>query len=171
LNKLSAAAIGVRRAFVTSLVARKTPPKGAAQFVADCLARDSFMLTHHQAADTAAEFLGADAGRDGLRTLIARLPASGDGRAQVITLALVLGALESKAGKDAWRSPSPLVDKEDGVGRYYRTYGVSTGDYLRWLAGQGYTLSAVEQVVIGERSAAEVYDHYVADTVTPTKAG
>jgi len=55
LNKLGATAIGGRRAFVTTLLARKTLSKGAAQFVADCLARDSFMLTHHQAADTAAD--------------------------------------------------------------------------------------------------------------------
>lgn len=63
LNKLGATAIGGRRAFVTTLLARKTLSKGAAQFVADCLARDSFMLTHHQAADTAAELLGTDGGQ------------------------------------------------------------------------------------------------------------
>ena len=38
LNKLGAAATGVRRQFVTTLLARKTLPKGAATFVADCLA-------------------------------------------------------------------------------------------------------------------------------------
>ncbi len=60
--------------------------------------------------------------------------------------------------------------EEDGdtAGRYYRIYGVSTGDYLRWLAGQGYTLSEVEQVVTGERLTAEVYDSYLAATSTPT---
>jgi ParB family chromosome partitioning protein len=169
LNKLGAAAIGVRRAFITTLVARKTPPKGAAQFVAEVLARDSFALTHHQAADTAAELLGVDGG-EGLRKLVSGLPASGDARAQVITLAIVLGALESKTGKDAWRSPAPLAEEsDDTAGRYYRCYGVSTGDYLRWLSGQGYTLSEVEQVVTGERSAAEVYDSYLAATGTPAK--
>lgn len=162
LNKLGAAAIGVRRAFVTALVARKTPPKGSAQFIASCLARDSFMLTHHQVEDVAAELLGAQGGRDGLRTLIDGLPANGDGRAQVITLALVLAALEVKTTKEAWRSPAPLVDDSENASRYYRLGGVSTGDYLRWLAGHEYALSEVEQVVTGQRSADEVFDGLTA---------
>ena len=41
LNRLGDAALGVRRDFVKKLLARKTPPKGAGLFVADCLARDS----------------------------------------------------------------------------------------------------------------------------------
>ena len=53
LNKLGAAAITVRREFVTAMVARRTLPKGAATFVADCLARDSYLLTHHHADTTA----------------------------------------------------------------------------------------------------------------------
>ena len=55
------------------------------------------VLTHHRATAVAAELRGVDFGRDDLRTLIAELPANGDGCAHVITLALVLGALESKA--------------------------------------------------------------------------
>ena len=157
LNKLGAAASDVRRVFVTNLVARKTPPKGAAQFIAACLARDSYMLTHHQVDDVAAELLGVQ-GRDGIRSLVAALPDSGDGRAQVITLAIVLGALEAKTTKDVWRSPAPLVDEDNDSGRFYRFSGVTTGDYLRWLAGQGYTLSEVEQVVTGQCSADEVFD-------------
>ncbi|WP_273735457.1 ParB/RepB/Spo0J family partition protein [Mycolicibacterium septicum] len=162
LNKLGAAAIGVRRAFVTTLVVRKTPPKGSAQFIASCLARDSFMLTHHQVDDVAAELLGIQGGRDGLRALIDGLPANGDGRAQVITLALVLAALEVKTTKEAWRSPAPLVDDNENASRYYRLSGVTTGDYLRWLAGHEYALSEVEQVVTGQRSADEVFDGLTA---------
>ena len=52
LNKLGAAATGVRRQFVTALLARKTLPKGAATFVADCLDRDSYMLTQQNRATT-----------------------------------------------------------------------------------------------------------------------
>jgi ParB family chromosome partitioning protein len=37
------------------LLARKTPPKGAAMFVARCLARDSYLLTNHNGLDTIAE--------------------------------------------------------------------------------------------------------------------
>ena len=36
--------------------------------------------------------------------LIAALGDGGDGRAQVITLGLVLGALEGRTPKDAWRA-------------------------------------------------------------------
>ena len=61
LNKLGAAATGVRRQWVTTLLARKTLPKGAATFVADCLVRDSYILTQHDGPATAAELLGIDA--------------------------------------------------------------------------------------------------------------
>ncbi len=95
LNKLGAAAMTVRRDFVTKLLARKTAPKGAAIFVADCLARDGYLLTNHNAADTIADLLGLD-GAQSVTKVGATLSAGGDARAQVITLALVLGALEAR---------------------------------------------------------------------------
>ena len=94
LNKLGDAAMGVRREFVKKILGRKTPSKGAAIFVANCLARDSYLLTAHNGLDTTAELLGVDSAQ-AVAKLAADLPANGDGRAQVITLALVLGALES----------------------------------------------------------------------------
>ena len=51
--------------------------------------------------------LGVDSAQ-AVAKLAADLPANGDGRAQVITLALVLGALESRTPKDAWRNATPL---------------------------------------------------------------
>jgi ParB family transcriptional regulator, chromosome partitioning protein len=59
------------------------------------LARDSYLLTTHNGLDTTAELLGLDSA-EAVAKLAADLPATGDGRAQVITLALVLGALESR---------------------------------------------------------------------------
>ena len=106
LNKLGAAAMSVRREFVKKLLARKTPPKTAATFVANCLARDSYLLTNHNGLDTTAELLGLDSAQ-AVAKLAADLPANGDGRAQVITLAFVLGALESRTPKDAWRNATP----------------------------------------------------------------
>ena len=50
LNKLGDAALSVRREFVKKLLARKTPPKGAAMFIADCLARDSLLAHQSQRA-------------------------------------------------------------------------------------------------------------------------
>ena len=81
----------------------KTLPKGAATFVADCLARDSYMLTQHDGPSTAAELLGIDAAA--IHKAVSDLPAGSDNRALVIALALVLGSLESRTGKDAWCSP------------------------------------------------------------------
>jgi len=60
LNRLGDAAMMVRRRFVTRLLARKTPPKGAGLFVANCLGRDSYLLTNHNALTTTAELLGVD---------------------------------------------------------------------------------------------------------------
>lgn len=153
LNRLGDAALSVRRDFVKKLLARKTPPKGAARFIADCLARDSFLLTTHNGLDTTAQLLGGD-GPQAVARLVADLPASGDGRAQVITLALVLGALESRTLKDAWRSPTPSWG-----------HHVGSADYLRWLAANDYPLAAVEEVITGVQDADSVYDQYLADAV------
>ena len=94
LNKLGAAAAGVRRQFITTLLARKTLPKGAATFVADCLARDSYMLTQHNRDEVTAELLGIDAAA--IHTAVSDLPAGSDNRALVIALGLVLGSLEAR---------------------------------------------------------------------------
>ncbi|UQX13483.1 nuclease [Candidatus Mycobacterium methanotrophicum] len=151
LNKLGEAALQVRRDFVTKLLTRKTPPKGAAMFVADCLARDTGLLSDNQAQDTTAALLGLDNGQ-AVAKLVADLAANGDGRAQVITLALVLGALEARTPKDAWR----------GSGNYWGRH-VGGADYLRWLADNDYQLAAIEEVVTKANSADEVYDDYLAE--------
>lgn len=151
LNKLGDAALSVRRDFVKKLLTRKTPPKGAALFVAECLARDGALLTNYNALDTTAELLGVDNGET-VAKLVADLPANGDGRAQVLTLALVLGALESRTPKDAWRTNT------DSWGHH-----VGSEEYLRWLADNDYPLAPVEEVVTKAKSADEVYEQYLAD--------
>ncbi len=153
LNKLGDAALGVRREFVKKLLARKTPPKGAAMFVADCLARDNALLTNNNALDTTAELLGVDSGQ-AVAKLVADLPANGDGRAQVLTLALVLGALESRTPKDAWRNNTG-----------WWGHHVGSSEYLRWLADNDYPLAPVEEVVTKAKSADDVYEQYLADAV------
>ena len=156
LNKLGDAAASVRREFVRKLLARKTLPKGAATFVADCLVRDSYMLTQHDGPSTAAELLGIDAAA--IHKAVSDLPAGSDNRALVIALALVLGSLESRTGKDAWRNPAPV--REPGDDRIYYGRSVTCGDYLRFLAANGYTLSAVEEVVTGTRTGQLVGDNH-----------
>ncbi len=120
--------------FVANLCARqhlvqrsKTLPKGAATFLADCLARDSYMLTQHNRDDVAAELLGID--RAAVPTAVRGLPAGSDNRALVIAMALVLGSLEARTAKDAWRNPGPVRDPGDhGTSDRHR---LTSGDYLR----------------------------------------
>jgi ParB family transcriptional regulator, chromosome partitioning protein len=159
LNKLGVAATAVRRQFVTTLLARKTLPTGAAMFLADCLARDSYMLTQHNRDDVTAELLGI--GRAAVPTAVSELPAGSDNRALVITLALLLGALEARTGKDAWRNPAPVRDPAEH--RTYHGHSVPSGDYLRFLEANGYALSVLEEVVTGTRTAGDAYDHYLRD--------
>ena len=151
LNKFGDAALLVRRDFVKKLLARKTPPKGAAMFVAGCLARDSYLLTNHKGLDTTAELLGVDSA-EAVAKLVAELPANGDGRAQVITLGLVLGALEARTPKDAWRNATPSW-----------SHYVGSAQLLDWLAANDYPLAPVEEIITGANSPDDVYNQYLAD--------
>lgn len=155
LNRLGDAAVQVRREFLSKLLARKTPPKGAASFIAECLSRDSYLLSSHGAGDTSASLLGVE-NPQAISKLLASLPGNGDGRALVITLALVLGALESRTPKDAWRNPSP-----GGWAPH-----VGSAEYLRWLAEHDYVLAPVEEIVTTAKSADEVYDQYMAEAAS-----
>jgi hypothetical protein len=123
----------------------KTAPKGAAIFIADCLARDSYLLTNNHGLDTTAELLGLGDGQ-AVAKLVADLGANGDGRARVITLALVVGALESRTPKDAWRNATPSW-----------SHHVGPADYLGWLRDHAdYPLSAVEEIITGTKDSEEV---------------
>jgi ParB family chromosome partitioning protein len=142
LNKAGDAAQTVRREFVKNMLSRKTPPKGAAVFVARMLAADGYLLSNFKADETIADLL--DIGptvRAGIDELIDNAT---DGRAQVITLGLVLGALEGRTPKHAWRNDF--------------SHFVGPKDYLRFLADNGYTLSTVEQVIVGDKKADDCYD-------------
>ena len=121
----------------------KHHPKGAAAFVAERLYADPSLLQQNVGGDVAAELPGVS-GRAAIKPLIANLPASGDARAQVITLALVL---EARTPKDAWRG-----------GHYSRSGEPGAPCYLKFLAANGYTLASVEDIGTGTRSADEVYD-------------
>ncbi len=147
LNRLGDAAMHVRREFVRKLLARKTAPKGAAIFVAACLTRESALINDYHAAAVTTDLLGIE-GSSTLVKLVEDLPPTGDGRAQVITLGVVLGALESRTPKDAWRS--------GGLSGY--GHSVRSGEYLAFLVANGYQLAEIERVIVGERTGDEVYD-------------
>jgi len=87
-------------------------PRGGGLRQADCLTRDRRLLEENHADDVAAELLGVS-GTEAVRKSITELGASGDARAQVITLALVLGALEARLPRKtrgaaaAWAGSAP----------------------------------------------------------------
>lgn len=153
LNRLGQAAESVRREYVTKLLLRKTAPKGAATFVAHCLSRDSFILNQNHGSAITAELLGLKNDRE-VRALVADLGTNIDARAQVITLAIVLGALEARTDKSAWRNArSGLTGNASFV-----PSTIGSDVYLRFLIESGYEPSEVEKVIIGDRSADAVYD-------------
>lgn len=155
LNRMAEAAAHVRQEFVTKLLTRKTPPKGAAIFVADCLVRDPGLIKEFHGATQTAKLLGADS-TAAVKKLVSELAPTADGRAQVVTLGLVLGALEARTPKDSWR---------------YRGYdAVKPVDYLRFLAVNSYELTPVEEVIVGERTADEVYDDSLQADAPDTEA-
>lgn len=147
LNRLGDAALHVRRDFLSKMLSRKTSPKGAAIFVATCLTREPALINDFHAAGVSAEVLGIASSSE-LAKVAQELPPTGDGRAQVITLAVVLGALEARTPKDAWRS--------GGISGY--GHSVRSAEYLAFLVDNGYQLAEVERVIVGERSGDEVYD-------------
>ena len=136
LNKLGDAAITTRRQWVTEYLTRKTPPKGAAAWVAQRHCLDSTILTDYHARGTAETLLGFD-----FHTVASALETVSDQRAQVITLGQVFGGFDSRIQKDSWR----------GAVR-----GVA--DYLHYLQSLGYPLSQIEEVVAGDRTSDDVDD-------------
>ncbi|WP_062892429.1 hypothetical protein [Mycobacterium avium] len=72
----------------------------------------------------------------------------------MITLALVVGALESRTPKDAWRNSTTGW-----------AHHVGSGEYLRWLADNDYPLAPVEEIVTQAKDADQVYQQYLAEAV------
>jgi len=131
-NKAWLSAEKVRRVWLTQLLTRKTPPKGAAQFIAGELTRGGVTLPRqYDAKDGAmlAELLGVKSSRDA----IANGESATDGRAGVIALAVLIAGYERATHKSTWRNPG------DDMRRYFT-----------FLAALGYELADVEQLVIGK---------------------
>jgi ParB family chromosome partitioning protein len=118
-NKAWRSAETSRREWLSVLLARKTPPAGAAVFVSAMLSR----VALDRGRCLAAQILGI--GNLGMAHDVT------DARAQVITLAQVIAALEFDTGVHSWRRGSEL-----------------TAGYLTWLAQHGYTLSPVEELCL-----------------------
>jgi ParB family chromosome partitioning protein len=138
-NKAWRAAETVRREWLKNFVTRKTVPKGAVRYIFSELAEGDHQLRDgmDKQHEFARELLGLDAPvsrwqrTPGADALINTLGNAADARAQVITLALVLGAFETTLGVHTWRNPNA------GAARY-----------LTQIAAWGYELSVIEQSVI-----------------------
>ena len=125
-NKAWRSAEVVRREWLASFCARKTPPKGAVRFVVESLMRaDRPLVAALDRRNTSAgELLGES---------LALTDSTSDSRAQVVGLGLVLAAYEADTGTHSWRNPSPV-----------------TARYLQFLATHGYELAKVERLACGE---------------------
>ncbi|WP_433204714.1 ParB/RepB/Spo0J family partition protein [Nocardia sp. CA-107356] len=138
LNKQGLAAKTTRTEFVTRLLTRQKPPGQAPVFLAQALVSDSGLLSEYHAFSRALELLGIKGFR-GRDELLATLETAKPARAQVIVLALVLGAYENRAEKDLWR----YADR--GVRRY-----------LAFLRELGHPLVPVELAALGEVSSDDI---------------
>ncbi|WP_292976257.1 ParB N-terminal domain-containing protein [Mycobacterium sp.] len=140
LNKLGEAAAIVRREWVRDkLLSRKTAPKGTALYLAEVVVTRPDLFNDYHGQKLAPELLGL-ADTETAKMAVAKLPATGDGRALVILLGMVLATTEARTAKDAWRGPQDI-----------------TKTYLRFLEDNDYTLSDIEQVILGKRKADTLY--------------
>jgi ParB family chromosome partitioning protein len=139
------AATDTRTSHLKALLGRKAPPAGTLKLIAEAMARGEtqpqMSSFGHQ---TACELLGltghgaATGHRD---LLLAELARASEKRAQVIALAMVLGAAEHGARDvHTWQSAE---------NRYWASYGVpQAARYLTWLAEHTeYALSDIEAEV------------------------
>jgi ParB family chromosome partitioning protein len=133
-NKAWRAAETVRREWLKAFIASKSAPKGAQRFIFTELAIGGRQLCdamekHHHLGRELLGFANASA-------LTATLRNAGNARAQMITLALVLGAHEADLDVYTWRSHNHTAAER----------------YLSQISSWGYELSEIEQSVIKDGS-------------------
>jgi ParB family chromosome partitioning protein len=135
-NKAWRTAEQVRREWLTNLLARKSPPKGALRYICTELAGAHWALCSSisQGHQLAASLLGLDS-RNGRAVLSEALATATEARAQVIALAMVLGAYEEHTSTETWRSPHDCDQA-----------------YLNTLTRWGYQLSDIETLALGDTS-------------------
>ncbi|HWU45751.1 MAG TPA: ParB/RepB/Spo0J family partition protein [Humibacter sp.] len=131
-NKAWASAETVRREWLAEFLTRKTLPKDAAKVIALGLTihRRDVGSAAANGNELAHQLLGIERGSyydDKLAAHVEQSPT----KAQHVSLAVVLGGIESATSKSTWRYPE-----------------ATKADYLAQLATWGYSLSEVEQIVI-----------------------
>lgn len=153
-NKAWDSATTVRREWLAEMLTRKTPPKGACSWMASAFLTDRYTVCRaaERGHATAAELLctvpGALGQADHARITKA-LDGASENRATVITLGMVLGAIEGETHRGQWRWTEDRGGRPDA----------SLVRYLHALAGWGYTLSPVERLAVGQDvDDAEVFE-------------
>jgi ParB family transcriptional regulator, chromosome partitioning protein len=143
-NKGWVSAEVVRREWLAGFLGRKTLPKDAPHFVATGFTAHRTTVAAGLSGGNrlAATLLSLDAqdsewGQSPIDPIAESQPA----RAGHVALAVVLGALEASTGKHTWRQPSRTARA-----------------YFAQIAGWGYPLSDVEQIVLGADEADESSD-------------
>lgn len=143
----------VRRDWIRStLLSRKTAPKGAAAFIATVAAQHASVLGHHNANSLSGDLMGGaslPSGRwhAGAAKAAAALAKTTEARALVIALGTCVAACEANTDRNHWRSEDP-----------------TTRLLLTALAGWGYERSDVERLACGDQpTAAEAADAAAGD--------
>jgi len=147
-NKAWDSATTVRRAWLTTFLARKSAPADAARWIAETLAGGGHDVRKAMESDhsVALELLGlpphrgsaAGYRRTQTHAIATAAAQASPGRATTLTVAMLLGALEQGLDRHAWRSPT-----SDQVAYF--------GQLQRW----NYPLSDVEMLVLTPTGTAE----------------
>ncbi|HEY0238721.1 MAG TPA: ParB N-terminal domain-containing protein [Friedmanniella sp.] len=149
-NKAWKSATTVRREFLATFAARRTPPTGTPVFLAHALAQHSFAV--QQAATgghaLARQVLALPEGT----TLTDAISAASPARANQIAVVLVLAAMEDATSVATWRNPT-------GHDRAY----------LSALASWGYALADVERLVIDGPTATASTSPEAPDTTATSQ--
>lgn len=162
-NKAWDAAETVRRGWLVEFLSGKTPPKDASSWIAEAFLVDRYTVCRaaERGHSTAAELLrgpnGPSTSPADHQQIGKQLDGASQNRAVMITLGMVLGAIEGETSREQWR----WIERG-------RASGPDAGlvRYLTALQGWGYGLAPIERLAIGE----PVDDTEVFDVPAPTRA-
>jgi ParB family chromosome partitioning protein len=136
-NKAWGSAQTVRREWLASFAKVKTPPKGAAAFIATSNTKDSTQFDYHDGpGKLCVDWLSLKT-TPGRFDLSKTVETATEARALVIALVYNLALYEDHLSQQAWRM--------DGTTS-------AAGRYLRFLASCGYQLSEVEEFAISKKT-------------------
>lgn len=132
-NKAWDSAAKVRRAWIRTLLSRKKLPADALTFGVRVLVEEASVI--ERAGTNGHRTAGQLFAGDGVtaRATLAKTIDETPGKATHVLLAVALGALEASVDRSTWRNPTDRARR-----------------FLLQLAAWGYTLSDVEQLVVGE---------------------